>query len=94
MRTVTRGRSTSFAVMGRANARYRDPGVAILGDNKIAANEHTINMDNLLIADVAIYDLEDAMDHYNVRREYPKQLGVALAERFDETTMRLSLIHI
>ncbi|MFR4120169.1 MAG: hypothetical protein ACLT2T_15940, partial [Bilophila wadsworthia] len=64
-----------FAVMGRANARYhRWRGHP--GSSKIAANRR-INVDNLLIADVAIYDLEDAMNHYDVRRECSKQLGVA-----------------
>ena len=92
MRTITHGKSASFAVMGRANARYHTAGEAILGSNKIAANERTINVDNLLIADVAIYDLEDAMNHYDVRREYSKQLGVALAKRFDETTMRVAVL--
>ena len=92
VRTITNGKSASFAVMGRATARYHQPGEAILGSNKIPANERTINVDKLLIADVAIDDLEDAMNHYDVRREYSKQLGVALAKRFDETTMRVAVL--
>ena len=92
MRTITHGKSASFAVMGRANARYPVAGEAILGSNKIAANERVINVDDLLIADVAIYDLDDAKNHYDVRREYSKQLGVALAKRFDETTMRVAVL--
>ena len=92
MRTITHGKSASFAVMGRATARYHVPGEAILGSNKIAANERVINVDDLLIADVAIYDLDDAKNHYDVRREYSKQLGAALAKRFDETTMRVAVL--
>lgn len=92
MRTIDHGKSASFAVLGKATARYHVPGTAILGSNQIAANERTINIDDLLIADVAIYDLEDAKNHYDVRQEYSKQLGWALAREFDKKTMRVAVL--
>ena len=92
MRTIDHGKSASFAVLGKATARYHGPGTAILGSNQIAANERTINIDDLLIADVAIYDLEDAKNHYDVRQEYSKQLGWALAREFDKKTMRVAVL--
>ena len=75
VRTISHGKSASFAVLGKAAARYHTPGTAILGHNQIATNERVINIDDLLIADVAIYDLDDAKNHYDVRQEYSKQLG-------------------
>lgn len=92
MRTIDHGKSAAFPVMGKASARYHVTGTAILGSNKIAANERTINIDDLLIADVAIDDLEDAKNHYDVRQEYSLQLGRALAKTFDEKTMRVALL--
>lgn len=92
MRTIDHGKSAAFAVMGKASARYHTTGTAIYGSNKIAANERTINIDDLLIADVAIDDLEDAKNHYDVRQEYSLQLGRALAKTFDEKTMRVALL--
>lgn len=92
IRTIDHGKSASFAVLGKAAARYHTPGTAILGSNQIAANERVINIDDLLIADVAIYDLEDAKNHYDVRQEYSKQLGWALAREFDKKTMRVAVL--
>lgn len=91
IRTIDHGKSASFAVLGKASARYHVPGTAILGSNKIAANERIINIDDLLIADVSIYDLEDAKNHYDVRQEYSRQLGQALAVAFDKKTMRVAV---
>lgn len=91
IRTIDHGKSASFPVLGKATARYHVPGTPILGFNQVAANERIINIDDLLIADVAIYDLEDAKNHYDVRGEYSKQIGAALAREFDKKTMRVAV---
>lgn len=92
IRTIDHGKSASFPVLGKATARYHTPGTPIIGSNQIAANEKLINIDDLLIADVAIDDLEDAKNHYDVRAEYSKQLGAALAREFDKKTMRVAVL--
>ncbi len=92
VRTIDHGKSASFPVMGKASARYHVPGTAILGESRIAHNERVINIDDLLIADVAIYDLEDAKAHYDVRQEYSRQLGFTLAREFDMKTMRVGVL--
>ena len=92
MRTIDHGKSASFPILGKAAARYHTPGTAILGSNKIATSERVINIDDLLIADVAIYDLDDAKNHYDVRGEYSRQLGFALAREFDKKTMRVGVL--
>ena len=91
VRTIDHGKSASFPILGKATARYHVPGTPILGFNQIAANERVINIDVLLIADLAIYDLEDAKNHYDVRGEYSKQIGAALAREFDKKTMRVAV---
>lgn len=89
VRTISHGKSASFPVMGKASSRYHVPGTAILGHNQIAHNERVINIDDLLIADVAIYDLDDAKNHYDIRQEYSRQLGYALARTFDQKVFRV-----
>ncbi|MES9086331.1 hypothetical protein ABEQ50_12395, partial [Cutibacterium acnes] len=42
-------------------------------------SEKVIQIDGLLTSDVLIFDIEDAMNHYDVRSEYSAQLGEALA---------------
>ena len=92
VRTIDHGKSAAFPVLGKMNARYHKPGEAILGSNNPPIGQRVINIDDLLIADVFIYDLEDAKLHFDVRREYSHQLGVSLAQRFDEKIARLGYL--
>ena len=70
--------------MGRAVAQYLEPGQNLDDKRKgIKHNERIINIDGLLTSDVLITDIEDAMNHYDVRAEYSKQLGEALAQSAD-----------
>ena len=91
-RTITQGKSASFPTMWKANARYHVAGTPILGNNKILHGERVIHIDDLLTADVFLYDLDEAKNHYDVRSEYSKQLGAALAREFDQTTMRVACL--
>lgn len=88
-RTITHGKSASFPTMWKANARYHKPGTPILGGNKILHGERIISIDDLLISDVFIYEMDEAKNHYEIRGEYSKQLGRALAREYDHTTMRV-----
>lgn len=83
VRTISQGKSASFAHTGKASARYHVAGTPVLGDNKIKHNETIIKIDDKLIADVFIDELEEAKNHYEVRSEYSKQLGAALAREYD-----------
>lgn len=84
VRTIDHGKSASFAVMGRTRARYLAPGNSL--DDQRKEFEHTekvISIDGLLTADCLITDIDDAMNHYDVRVEYSRQLGEALAQSAD-----------
>ena len=91
-RTIQHGKSASFPTMWKANAQYHTPGTPILGNNKILHGERVINIDGRLIADVFIDDLDEAKNHYDIRGEYSKQLGAALAREYDQTTMRVAAL--
>lgn len=84
VRTIDHGKSASFAVMGRTRAKYLEPGNSL--DDQRKKFEHTekvIAIDGLLTADCLITDIDDAMNHYDVRVEYSRQLGEALAQSAD-----------
>lgn len=84
VRTIDHGKSASFAVMGRTRAKYLEPGNSL--DDQRKKFEHTekvISIDGLLTADCLITDIDDAMNHYDVRVEYSRQLGEALAQSAD-----------
>lgn len=85
MRTITNGKASSFPIMGRTSARYLTPGNSLDDQRKkMEHNERVINIDGLLTADCLITDIDDAMNHYDVRMEYSRQLGEALALGMDK----------
>ena len=84
VRTISAGKSASFPVMGRAAAKYLAPGNS-LDDHRstIPHNVKVIQIDGLLTADVLITVIDDAMNHYDARAEYSRQLGESLAVAAD-----------
>ena len=84
VRTIDHGKSASFAVMGRTRAKYLAPGKNLDDQRKkFEHSEKIIAIDGLLTADCLITDIDDAMNHYDVRVEYSRQLGEALAQAAD-----------
>lgn len=84
VRTIDHGKSASFAVMGRTRAKYLAPGNSLDDQRKkFEHSEKIISIDGLLTADCLITDIDDAMNHYDVRVEYSRQLGEALAQSAD-----------
>lgn len=84
VRSIANGKSCSFPVIGRTKAAYLTPGENLDDKRKdIKHTEKVIQIDGLLTADVLIYDIEDAMNHYDVRAEYTAQLGESLAMAAD-----------
>lgn len=83
-RSISSGKSAQFPVLGRTKAAYLQPGENLDDKRKdIKGTEKVINIDGLLTADVLIYDIEDAMNHFDVRAEYTAQLGESLAMASD-----------
>ena len=84
VRTIPHGKSASFPVMGRTHAKYLTPGNSLDDQRKKMENtEKVIVIDGLLTADCLITDIDDAMNHFDVRTEYSRQLGEALAQAAD-----------
>lgn len=87
-RNVKNQKSASFANTGKAGGRIHTPGAEILG-SQMKHNETVITVDDLIISDVFIADIYEAMNHYEVRGEYSKQMGAALARTFDKQALRV-----
>ena len=85
-RTISSGKSAQFPVMGTSAAEYHTPGAEILG-TAIKHNERIVHIDGLLISHVFISNIDEAINHYDVRGEYAKQLGQALANKFDRNCL-------
>ena len=91
-RTIKNGKSASFNYTGRMSARYHERGTPILGSNNPPISEQIINVDDLLIADVAIDAIDELMLHFDVRTEYSFQMGEALALAYDDRVARIATL--
>ena len=90
-RNIRGGRSVDFPITGRMLASYHKPGDAINGGGNDPSdlNKRTIELDALMIADAAIYQVDELMNYYDVRQIYTKELGRALAYEYDKRVARL-----
>ena len=82
VRTISQGKAATFAQIGNIGAEYHTPGTEILGDN-VSHAEIQITIDDLLISHAFIADIDEAMNHYDVRGPYSKEMGRKLADEMD-----------
>lgn len=91
IRQISQGVSAQFPVLGRSgSARIHTPGTEIVG-SVIKAAERVISIEGLLIADATVAQIDELMNHYDVRAEYTNQLGEDLAQDFDKNAARILL---
>jgi len=94
MRTIENGKSAQFPLTGYATAAYHTPGYDILDSgNSLLSNilhdEKVINIDSLLLSSVFVPNIDEMMNHYDVRSIYSTELGRALAKKFDQNIARV-----
>ena len=90
-RSIAHGKSASFPVLGKASGGYHTPGTEIVG-RAIAANEVIITIDDLLLSDTFIANIDEAMNHYEVRSEYSGEQGRFLANTMDKHLLQLGVL--
>jgi hypothetical protein len=90
VRNISSGKSAQFPAIGATKAAYHTPGAEITGD-LIQADEKIITIDDLLISATFISRIDEAMNHYEVRSEYSKRMGQALAQTYDRNLLSLAV---
>ena len=90
-RNIRGGKSVAFPVTGKMAARYHQPGTQILGQGNDPSdlNERVIELDALMVADAAIYQVDELMNYYDIRQIYTTELGRSLAYEYDKRVARL-----
>ena len=90
-RNIRGGKSVAFPITGKMAARYHKPGTPILGEGNDPSdlNERVISLDALMIADAAIYQMDELMTYFDVRQIYTTELGRALAYEYDKRVARM-----
>lgn len=90
VRTITNGKSAQFPVMGRTQAYYHQPGQEITG-GKLKHAERVLTIDDLLISPQFIANIDEAMNHYDVRSTYSKEMGNSLANQADKHVLQVGV---
>lgn len=90
VRNISAGKSAQFPAIGRTKAAYHTPGAEIVGD-LLSQDEKVITIDDLLLASTFITRIDEAMSHFDVRSEYSKRMGQALAQTYDRNLLSLSV---
>jgi hypothetical protein len=91
IRNITSGKTAQFPATWKVNAAYHTPGVELVGQSS-KIGERNIHIDDVLIADVFIANIDEAMAHYELRGEYARQCGQALANVWDKNSLRAMVL--
>ncbi|WP_322996960.1 hypothetical protein [Castellaniella sp.] len=88
VRQISNGKSASFPLIGRAKSTTHTPGQYI----EAAAIDHAetiLTVDDLIVAPTFIANVDEAMNHYDVRGPYSSELGQELAYQYDTNVARI-----
>jgi hypothetical protein len=95
-RTIANGKSAQFPVTGIALAKYHTAGESVIETNgylnSFAHTEKVIDIEGLLTSSAMIYNLDEAMNHYDVRSIYSTEIGRALAKEFDKAVAQTIIL--
>lgn len=76
---ITKGKSASFPNLGKVDAQYVFAGQKLLGNQKIAHSETTINLDPFLVSDVKLAEIDTLMEEFADREQIKVEMARALA---------------
>jgi hypothetical protein len=97
-RVITSGKVAQFPAIGKVTASYHSRGVNIISPDSgtllsnVEHGEQLIHIDRRLIAPVLLDELDDLMNHYELRSEYSTEIGRALAETDDRQLLQVACL--
>lgn len=91
IRTITSGKSAQFPAIGIGTAAYHTPGAELVGTTVNTA-ERVIDIDGLLVADRFLANIDEAMNHYDVRGPLSEDVGDVLAQAWDKNVLQMFLL--
>jgi hypothetical protein len=101
VRSINSGISAQFPLVWKSTApEYAyinasgDTGTTAnkLDGTAIHKNEKVISIDGLLVADHFVNNLDEAMNHYDVRSIYAKEAGIALGTEWDQNILQQGVL--
>lgn len=78
---IEKGKSASFPNLGKVDAKYVSAGEKLIGNQKIAHSETTINLDPFLVSDIKVAEIDTLMAEYDDREQTKIEMARALARK-------------
>ena len=92
VRSIKKGKSAQFVMTGKyRSAEYHTPGNEIMPDVVAKNAERGVSVDDLLIAAQFIPNIDEAMQHFDIRSVYTQESGYALAKAADQNILRMAV---
>jgi hypothetical protein len=91
VRSISNGKTAQFPIVGRASAAYHTPGNELLGTG-IGQNERNITVDGFLVSHIFTAEIDELMNHYDLRGIYSAETGKALAYALDRNVARVLVL--
>jgi hypothetical protein len=91
VRTIASGKQASFPAFGKITAHYHQVGTELVG-TKMAGNEVLISIDDLLVSDVSLAKIDEAMAHFDYRSPITIGMGRALSKQMDTHVLQQGLL--
>lgn len=91
IKTISAGKSAKFDVLGKGAGSYHTLGTMIDG-TVIKQNERVISIDDKFIAARVLADLDEAMNHYDSRAPYTKDMADTLSQKWDINVLNTALL--
>ena len=87
---IRNAKTHQFIHTGRMTSSYHTPGTSLLDKaEKLKVAETTVTVDDLLTSQAFLYNLDEILAHYSTRAPIARQIGQALAERYDRIVGRV-----
>lgn len=88
VRTISKGKSAQFPVMGTTVAKYHTPGQLIQAD-QLPTVERTVTIDDIAISAIFMADIDEKLAHFDTRATYSAECGQTLADLVDRNIFRM-----
>ncbi len=89
-RTISKGKQAQFIMTGKyRDAAYHTPGNRIAPDANAKHSERIVTIDDLLINAQFVPQIDEAIQHYDVRNVYTQEAGYGLSKVADQNVLRM-----
>lgn len=90
-RQISNGRSAAFPSVGTVAVQNHTPGARI-AESVVPLAEKVITVEGKIIASASIADIDEALNHYDVREPISTEIGRQLAYHYDRNVARSMIL--